>query len=376
MAVDSVAVGAETSFIWNEDGSNGGRHAQNAESYTGFLLYVYGVHSAKLISGGQGSWDGGIQTRAGVALGLRRSGTYQAETAGNYNSLGWFQSLADDDWWRSGNLGNEPNDLYSIAHHEIGHALFFDRSHPAFARFAVGVGAVNDEAVIRYHGHAPKIDGSNHLNGEIDSASGQGSFGYEYYGNIPRKRWIITKLDLLCAQAIGYKLRETEALRELRLKTAALPDLVLGEAVKYTIHADGGIPLRNWRIESGNLPPGVSLDSFTGSLSGIPTAEGAYSFTARVSDGLDPLGGSAADFVLHVKKGLELRLQEPARRSPREFSLQVQSSASANVVVERSLDLRQWMPLKTNLNPVPAWEFLDPDATNASGFYRALESRE
>ena len=29
---------------------------------------------------------------------------------------------------------------------------------------------------------------------------------HEYYGSIPRKRWIITKLDLLCAQEVGYVL--------------------------------------------------------------------------------------------------------------------------------------------------------------------------
>ena len=52
--------------------------------------------------------------------------------------------------------------------------------------------------------------------------SGQGAFGYEYYGSIPRKRWLITKLDLLCAQEVGYALRPSSALASLTLSTQAI----------------------------------------------------------------------------------------------------------------------------------------------------------
>lgn len=45
---------------------------------------------------------------------------------GNYNTLGWLVTLADRDWWQATNHGAVKNDLYSIAHHEIGHALIFN----------------------------------------------------------------------------------------------------------------------------------------------------------------------------------------------------------------------------------------------------------
>jgi hypothetical protein len=31
---------------------------------------------------------------------------------------------------------------------------------------------------------------------------------------MPRGRWLITKLDLMCARAIGYELRDTPAFKE------------------------------------------------------------------------------------------------------------------------------------------------------------------
>ncbi len=42
------------------------------------------------------------------------------------------------------------------------------------------------------------------------------------YGNIPRKRWLITKLDLLCAQEVGYALRPSSAFTPLFFSAAAL----------------------------------------------------------------------------------------------------------------------------------------------------------
>jgi hypothetical protein len=98
MNFDVVPKGAETTFIWARDGSNSGKRIQNAEAYRGLLLYIYGVEGPSLISGGQGSWDGGLQRTGGVSLNLRRSATYQAHVLGNYNRLGWLLTSSDDDW--------------------------------------------------------------------------------------------------------------------------------------------------------------------------------------------------------------------------------------------------------------------------------------
>ena len=78
----------------------------------------------------------------------------------------------------TGNLGNQTNDFYSIAHHEIGHALIFNSAHPGF-NTAKTAGAFASAAVTNYYGARVPIDASDHLNGVIDPESGQGSFGYD-----------------------------------------------------------------------------------------------------------------------------------------------------------------------------------------------------
>ncbi len=328
---DLVSVGAEPTFIWNPDGFISGNTTTNTAAYRGYMLYAYGISAAgpTFRSGGEPSFTGGFQSVNGVALPLKRSGGMEVEIKGNYNTLGWFLSTGPDDWWRT-NFSADQNDLLSITLHEMGHALIFNAGHTRFASFKTA-GKVNDVAVLAYHGQAPAVDASDHLDGAIDRLSGKGAFGYEYYGTVPARRWMITKLSLLVAQATGYTLRATSAFSPLTLTTSALPSAAVGVAYTQTLAATGGIPFYKWSVQSGSLPPGLTLDSFTGALAGQPTTLGNYSFTIEVAEYDSQTAPVSRAFSINVGTTIQ---------APRLSNVAVRTTLAANQILTVGLTMQ------------------------------------
>ena len=87
----------------------------------------------------------------------------------------------------------------------------------------------------------------------------------------------------------------------LAVTTASLPDATTGSAYSQTLSVSGGVAPYFWSISGGSLPPGLNLQS-GGSLTGVPTTSGTYTFTATVRDAA---GGSAShDYTVRVAAGL------------------------------------------------------------------------
>ncbi|HVY71455.1 MAG TPA: putative Ig domain-containing protein [Verrucomicrobiae bacterium] len=291
MHLAKVPPGAAGSLIWNTNGFTSGHRTRNDAAYQGFLLYAYGIHSPEVRSGGEPSVTGGFQHGPRGMLPLRRTGGFEAEIAGNYNTLGWLFAAGEENWWTSGNLRDEPADFYSIAHHEIGHALIFNPGHPWFGR-AKTAGRLEAPAIVAYHGRPAHVDKTDHLDGEVDDASLRGAFGNEYHGSMPQKRWLATKLDLLAAQAIGYKLRPVSAFIPLTLKGKNFPPARFRTPYRHRVEIYGGIPAYHVEIINGVLPPGLTLDSFTGMIEGVPVQTGKFPLVVRVTD-QTPRGAAA-----------------------------------------------------------------------------------
>jgi uncharacterized protein (TIGR03437 family) len=70
----------------------------------------------------------------------------------------------------------------------------------------------------------------------------------------------------------------------LAITTASLKGGFNGAAYQDQVAATGGIPPYKWAISGGALPPGLSLDSISGAITGRPTAAGTSSFTIKVTD--------------------------------------------------------------------------------------------
>ena len=82
----------------------------------------------------------------------------------------------------------------------------------------------------------------------------------------------------------------------------------LGENALYAVPFStlGGAGLRTFAVVAGNLPPGITLYSYSGTFAGTPTQAGVYNFTVRVTDGICEAATSI--FTLNV--------QSPATPTP------------------------------------------------------------
>ncbi|MGH9732684.1 MAG: beta strand repeat-containing protein [Candidatus Acidiferrales bacterium] len=70
----------------------------------------------------------------------------------------------------------------------------------------------------------------------------------------------------------------------LSILTTSLSNAAQGSPYNSPLTASGGVPPLTWAITAGGLPPGLSLNTTTGQISGIPTAQGTFSFTVKATD--------------------------------------------------------------------------------------------
>jgi uncharacterized repeat protein (TIGR01451 family) len=85
----------------------------------------------------------------------------------------------------------------------------------------------------------------------------------------------------------------------LQITTTSLSDGIVGQPYSAALSATGGVPPYTWSLQSGTLPPGLTLSS-TGFITGTPTAAGSSYFEVKVTDSESPSQSALANLGITV----------------------------------------------------------------------------
>jgi hypothetical protein len=98
----------------------------------------------------------------------------------------------------------------------------------------------------------------------------------------------------------------------LLIEPEKLPDTYPQEPYSVKLFAKGDyVPVLQWRVESGALPPGIKLDQ-NGELRGAAERAGEFEFVAAVRDGGQPQQVVQKVFVIKVVEAIKLEWKVPA----------------------------------------------------------------
>ena len=86
----------------------------------------------------------------------------------------------------------------------------------------------------------------------------------------------------------------------LLFAVSTLPAATQGTTYNQTISVSGGIGTIVQAIVNGNPPKGVTFNGVTGTLSGITTASGAFSFTVQATDSASPPQIALQGYTINV----------------------------------------------------------------------------
>jgi len=147
---------------------------------------------------------------------------------------------------------------------------------------------------------------------------------------------------------------------------------------KFEIRVGGGCPPYNYKILSGSLPPGLSLNSGTGEVSGNPQAPGSYSFWVDGSDTPaacgDPVRQPAhteRQFTIEIRQGIQI-VQTQSTLTPgfvnQPYSMQFTATGAATPTWSIVSGYGTGLPAGLTLNPSTGLLAGTPTAKGEFGF--------
>lgn len=112
----------------------------------------------------------------------------------------------------------------------------------------------------------------------------------------------------------------------LNIDTTSLPVAGIGVAYNASIQISGGVSPYTFTTAFGQLPPGLSLDESTGSISGDPTKTGSFTFSIGVTDAANSY--AEQEFTIEVTQPLAILTGDSLARGTRGTNYFVSFDAS------------------------------------------------
>jgi hypothetical protein len=172
---------------------------------------------------------------------------------------------------------------------------------------------------------------------------------------------------LVVAMITGCAMADRQPL--LKIASGAVPGGTMQSAYQTTLAASGGTPPYVWKIQSGQIPPGLSLDSRTGIIVGTPTKSGHWDVVFAVSDHFQPQPEtSTASFAFEISTSVSASLTVAALALP---NGQISQTYQATVTAAGGTSPYSWSISSGSLPPglglAPGGEI--SGAPTASGDY-------
>jgi hypothetical protein len=99
---------------------------------------------------------------------------------------------------------------------------------------------------------------------------------------------------------------------QLVIDTASLPGTYPRATYLVHLHARGGTLPYHWKVDKGDLPPGLKLDD-DGTLAGSPEKLGEYRLTISVTDNSRPAQTVQRAYTLNVVAAMLMQWKKPPR---------------------------------------------------------------